>query len=78
MVKLTQYMDDRNTDPAIQQAISECLTSWRQNQQILLRDFAPSIRDTIQRQHAIGWKNILEGLPDKGWRQAQHTFYSER
>ena len=34
------------------------------------------LRPTIREQQAIGWKNLLEGLPTKLWQTTQHRYYN--
>ena len=63
------------TDPAISEALLQCLQHYRQHKPLQLLKFPEHVRPAIQEQHQIGWRRLLESLPSKRWQQLQHHHY---
>lgn len=78
MTNLKNYLDETRTDPSIQEAMISCVSYWRQGQAIVPAQFSPSVRPVIYQQHAIGWQQLLEGLPSVRWRRLQQRFYDRQ
>jgi hypothetical protein len=70
-------MSKSETDPKLQDALLSCVSCWRQCQPINPTQFAPKVCSLIRQQHAIGWKNLIEGLPSRLWKQGQQQYYDE-
>ena len=76
MAKLTTYLVESRTHPDLQRALLENLTRWRRGLSPC-DDFQESeVKQTAQSQSLIGWKNLLEGLLSKQWRQVQQRHYN--
>ncbi|HEY9817886.1 MAG TPA: hypothetical protein V6D20_19085 [Candidatus Obscuribacterales bacterium] len=69
-------MTSAKTMPSLQEALLQRLRTW-QTQQPLLHDpnWPPDVRQAIQEQDAIGWKNMIEGIPCKNWQLIQQRYY---
>ena len=76
VVKLIAVMDETNTHPAIQETLLHSLQQWR-HQTAEPIHLPIEIEQARQEQQAIGWRNLLEGLPSKKWSQIQQRFYNE-
>jgi hypothetical protein len=77
MLDLTSYLSKSHTMPAIQHAIITCLQRWRKGEPLCLDGLDLGVQQTVINQNLIGWKNLLEGLPSKGWYNLQAGYYSE-
>jgi hypothetical protein len=75
--KLAEYMSKSETDPKLQDALLSGVSCWRHNTPINPSQFAPKVCSLIRQQHAIGWKNLIEGLPSRLWKQGQQQYYDE-
>jgi len=71
MAKLTNYMVESRTHPDLQRALLENLSRWHRGL-LPCDDFEEAeVKQASQSQSLIGWKNLLEGLLSKQWRQVQ-------
>ena len=72
---LTEYLRKSDTHPGLQEALLTSLHRWRHGA-FTFANFAESaVNDVISSQSSIGWKNLLEGLLSKSWRQLQQRHY---
>ena len=76
MAKLTEYLVESKTHPDIQHALVNNLHRWRRGL-TPCDDFQDAqITESTKAQSLIGWKNLLEGLLCKQWRQLQQRHYN--
>jgi hypothetical protein len=76
MDKLTTYLSEAYTHPDLLSALVDNLNRWRRGL-TSCHDFCdPEVQQTTQSQALIGWKNLLEGLLSKQWRQVQQRHYN--
>ena len=76
MEKLSQYMDRTQTSPQAQDAILMGIRKWRQKAPIPLDSFNEDVKTVVRQQNSLGWKNLIEGLPVKGWQNLQRHYYT--
>jgi exonuclease III len=75
--KVQEFLTEEQTRPDVQDAIIQCVKRWRTQEPIKLADYQPDVQDVIRQQHTIGWLDMMECLPAKGWRQLQRRYYEE-
>jgi len=76
MAKLTTYLVESRTHPDLQRALLENLSRWRHSL-LPCDDFQEvDVKQATQSQSLTGWKNLLEGLLSKQWRQVQQRHYN--
>jgi hypothetical protein len=78
MATVQEFLAKEQTRPDLQDAIVQCLTKWRARKPILLVEYQTDIQEVIRQQHMIGWLDMLECLPAKGWQQLQRQYYHEQ
>ena len=74
--KIDELLTTLDTEPDLQAALLLRLSQFRQQQPLTEEPWTPAIRDLIQDQDNIGWKNFLEGLPSRRWRLVQQQHYN--
>lgn len=67
---LITKLDNLETHPLLQETLLHCIQSWRLAQPTV-HDPPAEVAAAVVEQEAIGWKNLLEGLPSKQWAQLQ-------
>jgi hypothetical protein len=72
-----EFLVKEQTRPDLQDAVVQCLTKWRAQKPIRLAEYQSDVQEVIRQQHTIGWLDMLECLPAKGWRQLQQQYYQE-
>jgi hypothetical protein len=72
---IDSYLINMQTRLDLHDVIIHCLQQWRRKLPIRLQQFQGDLRKVIRQQHSIGWLDLLEGLPAKGWRRLQHQHY---
>jgi hypothetical protein len=77
LLQVEEFLQAEATRPDLQDAIIQCLKKWRAKEPIHLNDYQPDVQEVIQHQHSIGWLDMMECLPAKGWRQLQQKYYNE-
>ena len=77
LTSLTSTLESLATDPELILSLSRILKAWRTCEPIQMRTIPVHLRSTIREQQAIGWKNLLEGLPTKLWQRAQQSYYAD-
>ena len=77
MEKLDSYFESTDTCPRISRALKTALNRWRDQQPQEWMEEDEDIVAALQAQTAIGWQDLLEGLPAKHWRELQELYYIE-
>jgi hypothetical protein len=75
--KVQEFLIAEQTRPDLQDAIIQCLRKWRAREPIHLAEYQPDVQAVIRQQHTIGWLDMMECLPAKGWQQLQRRYYEE-
>jgi hypothetical protein len=78
ITKLEDFLTEEGTRPDLQDAIIQCIKKWRAGEDIRLKEYQDDIQQVIQQQHSIGWLDMMECLPAKGWQQLQRRYYNEQ
>jgi hypothetical protein len=75
---IQKFLEAEQTRPDLQDAIIQCIRKWRAREPIHLSEYQPDIQEVIRQQHSIGWLDMLECLPAKGWQQLQKQYYNDQ
>jgi hypothetical protein len=78
ITEVKNWMEQTDTNPTIQQAIWEGVNTWRQGEPYPEKENTTGADNSAKRQTKIGWQNMMEGLPAKGWAEAQQQWYDWR
>jgi hypothetical protein len=73
LIKLSSWLEDQYTDPALKDGLLLYLDSWRSN--LPLPPTPLEFTDLFQSQTAIGW-NLLEGWLSSSWADTQQAYLS--
>jgi hypothetical protein len=76
--KVDEFLSKESTRPDLQDAIIQCIKKWRAKEPIQLNEYDTEIQDVLIQQHAIGWLDMMECLPAKGWQKIQRQYYNEQ
>jgi len=76
LAKVRQYLSAQQTHPDLQEYILLGIQRWQQEQPLDISEAEDEVADAIRSQHAIGWKNLLEGFMHTKWRKLQHRYYN--
>jgi hypothetical protein len=76
--KVEEFLSKESTRPDLQDAIIQCIKKWRAKEPIHLTEYHTEIQEVIIQQHAIGWLDMMECLPAKGWQKLQRQYYNEQ
>ena len=76
MDKLTTYLVESLTHHELQASLVDNLNRWRRGLLPCEDFFDDEVTLSTQSQSQIGWKNLLEGLLSKQWRQLQQRQYN--
>jgi hypothetical protein len=76
--KLNDFLSREQTRPDLQDAIVQCLKKWRAKESIHLNDYQLDVQEVIRHQHSIGWLDMMECLPARGWQTLQRIYYKEQ
>jgi hypothetical protein len=76
--KIEEFLTKEQTRPDLQDAIIQCIKKWRAREPIHLREYQDDLQDVIRQQHEIGWLDMMECLPAKGWQSLQRRYYQEQ
>ena len=71
-------MENNDTEPTIQHALLAGVHAWRQGESNSETAQPTRADNAEQSQNKIGWQNIMEGFPAKGWAEAQQQWYDWR
>jgi hypothetical protein len=74
--KLDEFLTNEQTRPDLQDAIVQCLKKWRAKESIHLEEYQQDVQEVIRQQHSIGWLDMMECLPAKGWQTLQRRYYN--
>ena len=78
MLTLEDNMKDLKTHPDLLQGLITRLNQWRYNQALVNDiDWDPQVIHTLQQQDQLGWKNMLECLPVKKWKEVQQQYFDQ-
>jgi hypothetical protein len=77
ITKLEEFLQAEDTRSDLQDAIIQCLKKWRAQESIRLNEYQVDVQEVIRQQHSIGWLDMMECLPAKGWQQLQKQYYNE-
>jgi hypothetical protein len=72
--KLTTFLSDQHTHPALQQCLLQRLQEWCHQLPLSPPD-DPDVAKVFQSQDIIGWKSMFEALPTKKWQCLQQCYY---
>jgi hypothetical protein len=72
---LKESLSKTDTDPDLATTLIDILQRWHNKQPISLTSYPTALHQLVRQQHKLGWKNLLEGLPVKAWRQHQNKYY---
>jgi hypothetical protein len=76
--KLEEFLSNESTRPDLQDAIIQCIKKWRAREPIHLKDYQDDVQDVLLQQHSIGWLDMMECLPAKGWQILQRQYYNDQ
>ena len=68
------WMNIQETDPKVQQALLAGIKSWRNGEHPTEEAQTSGTDNASVRQEKIGWQNIMEGFPAKGWADEQQQW----
>jgi hypothetical protein len=72
---LDKWMQSRDTALNIRTAICAGLRAWRNGTPVLTDGYPEILKQALQQQSRIGWRNLIEGFPAKKWTEAQAQHY---
>jgi hypothetical protein len=78
IANLEEFLTEEDTRPDLQDAIIQCIKRWRAGEDIRLTEYQNDIQQVIKQQHTIGWLDMMECLPAKGWQVLQRRYYNEQ
>jgi hypothetical protein len=76
--KVEDFLSQEQTRPDLQDAIIQCIKKWRAREPIQLKEYQDDIQAVIRQQHVIGWMDMMECLPARGWQRLQRQFYQDQ
>ena len=78
MQKLETTMIDLHTRPDLLEALMARLNQWRRGLPFINDPlWTDELVDTVTNQDRLGWKNLLECLPVKQWKQLQQRYFNK-
>ena len=75
IAEVKAWMENTDTEPSIQHALLAGTQAWRQGDP---HSETAQTNKAEQSQNKIGWQDIMEGFPAKGWAEAQQQWYDWR
>ena len=78
ITEVKAWMENNDTEPTIQHALLAGVHAWRQGESNSETAQPTRADNAEQSQNKIGWQNIMEGFPAKGWAEAQQQWYDWR
>jgi hypothetical protein len=76
--KVEEFLSNEYTRPDLQDAIIQCIKKWRAREPIHLNEYQDDIQDVLRQQHSIGWLDMMECLPARGWQMLQRQYYHDQ
>ena len=74
---LREWLEDRDTDPDLTEALCEHLLGWRANIEVNKDHYPDELRALIEQQQQLGWLPFVHGWLVKEWAAYQHQYFQE-
>jgi hypothetical protein len=76
--KVEEFLTNERTRSDLQDAIIQCIKKWRASEPIHLNEYQDDIQAVLRQQHVIGWLDMMECLPARGWQMIQRQYYLDQ